>query len=682
AGTTAIASMSLLSLCRDYVAERSRDRLLRRFFSGSIAAFLLLLVLSPGSRIAKTLHVRQKRKLLEVKRQRGPSFSANAHERPRPSVYRRFLFLLRIAVPSLSSRESGTLMIISSLLLLQTSLSLRVLKISGQLGKTVIACDLVAMAKKIVVFMAWCLPVALTNSSVNYCVGILTLQLQSNLSRYFYRRYLNQKVFYPLASSHFVEEVDQRMTKDIESWSLSLTSMYTCLFKPLLDVALFTYKVASITGARGSLAILGYHIGFVVFAHTFLPDLERIVTEQLARNGALVTAHQRLISYAEEYVMTQGQHFHRSLMEKYLASIIEHDQWASYVRGGYSIMEIFFLKYGSLLLSSIICGAAVFNKHTEGMSAADLMAFFVETSYLVNKLSFSIGSILKNLRKLFVLHALTNRVYELQEGIEKAIEDGAGAVAGEVVRGNYIEFDRVPIVLPTGEVLCEELSFYVKPGMNLLVVGPNGCGKSSMVRLLGGLWPLQSGRIMRPRNDQIYYVPQRPYMSNGTLRDQITYPLKSSEAGASEATLLHCLELAVFDDIFAKPNITWDSSLSWAGDTLSMGEKQKLAMARLFFHRPRFAILDECSSMMDVEVEERLYSVCHQLGISLITIAHRRSVWKHHNWILRFDGCGGFLFSPITFVAEGVVVLTNVVNASEPFMVGEEVRLDLSQYDV
>ncbi|RNC30754.1 70 kDa peroxisomal membrane protein, partial [Trypanosoma cruzi] len=160
-------------------------------------------------------------------------------------------------------------MIISSLLLLQTYLSLRVLKISGQLGKTVIACDLVAMAKKIVVFLAWCLPVALTNSSVNYCVGILTLQLQSNLSRYFYRRYLNQKVFYPLASSHFVEEVDQRMTKDIESWSLSLTSMYTCLFKPLLDVALFTYKVASITGARGSLAILGYHIGFVVFAHTF-----------------------------------------------------------------------------------------------------------------------------------------------------------------------------------------------------------------------------------------------------------------------------------------------------------------------------------------------------------------------------------------------------------------------------
>ncbi|RNF19345.1 glycosomal ABC transporter member 1 [Trypanosoma conorhini] len=672
--------MSLLELCRDYVATRSKDWVLARTLACSLTALVLALALSPGRQVAKAIHARKALELLGRQRQRRRSFGMDLADRPRVPSYKRFLFLLRIAVPSLRSRESGTLMIISSLLLLHTYLTLRMLKMGTRLSRTVIGCDLAAMAKGIAAFLAWCLPTALTNSSLQYSLGILTLQLQSNLSRYFYRSYLNQRVFFPLAGSHSVEEVDQRMTKDIEGWSLALAKLYTKLIKPMIDVGIFSYKLASLSGARSPLVIAGYYTGFAAVAYACAPDFEGIVSEQFARNGALVTAHQRLVPFAEEYVMTQGEHFHRSLMSRYLASIIEHEQWASYVRGGYSLVERFVLRYGAVLLGSAVGAAAVFNKRTEGMCTADLMAVFVETSYLVRKLSLSIGSILENLKNCLRLQALTNRVYELQEGIEQAIEDGAGAGAGEVVRGSYIEFDRVPIVLPTNEVLCEELSFYVKRGMNLLVVGPNGCGKSSMVRLLGELWPLQSGRIMKPRSDQIYYLPQRPYMSSGTLRDQITYPLKGSEVLVGESTLLHCLELAMLDDIFAKPNITWDSALSWAGDTLSMGEKQKLAMARLFFHRPSFAILDECSSMMDVEVEERLYNVCHELGISLITIAHRRSVWSHHNWILRFDGCGGFMFSPASFEAEGVVVLTKIATASDPAMVGREVRLDLSHY--
>ncbi|ESL12001.1 hypothetical protein TRSC58_00239 [Trypanosoma rangeli SC58] len=609
------------------------------------------------------------------------SFGVNLADRPRVSSFKRFLFLLRIAVPSLRSRESGTLLITSLLLLLHTYLTLRLVKMSTHLSRTVIGCDLTAVASAILTFLVWCLPTVLTNSSLQYSVGILTLQLQSNLSRYFYRKYLNQRVFFSLASSPCGKELDQRLTKDIESWSLAVTMLYTRLLKPMIDVVLFSYRLTSLSGARSPLVIAGYYTGFAAFTYACAPDFEGIVSEQFARNGALVTAHQRLVPYAEEYAMTQGQNFHRSLMRRYLASIVEHDQWASYVRGGYELMERLVLRHGSVLLGAAVCGAAVFNKHTEGISAADFMAVFTETSYLVRKLAMSIGSIVENFKRCFVLQALTSRVYELQEGIQQAIEDEAGGGAGEVVRGNYIEFDRVPIVLPTNEVLCKELSFYVKRGMNLLVVGPNGCGKSSMVRLLGELWPLQGGRIMKPRGDQIYYVPQRPYMSHGTLRDQITYPLKASEVLVGESTLLHCLEQAMLDDIFLKPDITWDSTLSWAEDVLSMGEKQKLAMARLFFHRPSFAILDECSSMMDVEVEERLYSVCHELGISLITIAHRRSAWSHHNWILRFDGCGGFMFSPVRFEAEGVVVLTKIVTASDPTMVGREVRLDLSQYD-
>jgi ABC-type uncharacterized transport system fused permease/ATPase subunit len=110
---------------------------------------------------------------------------------------------------------------------------------------------------------------------------------------------------------------------------------------------------------------------------------------------------------------------------------------------------------------------------------------------------------------------------------------------------------------------------------------------------------------------------------------------------------------------------------------LSDGEKQRLAMARLFFHRPRFAILDECSSAIDLDVEAKLYEACQSLGISLITIAHRRSVWKYHNYVLRFDGNGNYMFSPLKFDANGNLILTKVINSNVPEVVGTEQRIIL-----
>ncbi|KEG09110.1 70 kDa peroxisomal membrane protein [Trypanosoma grayi] len=673
--------MTLLDACKEYVVLRSADRTLCALLLGSATAIAVAVATSPGRQVAKTLPTRKEVRMLMKAKEERRRRSLSQCNQPCLSSYQRFLFLLRIAVPSLRSKESGMLITISVLLLVRTYLSLCIARMNGHLSKVVVRCDLVAMVKSLVVFLLWCIPTIITNSSLRYCIEMLSLRVQTNLGHYFHRKYLNSKVFYHVVASHDVEEMDQRITKDIEQWSMCVSGLYTSLFKPIIDVALFSYQVAALGGVRSPLIVVAYYTGFAAFAYALAPDMERVAAEQLKRDGTLITAHQRLVPYAEEIIMTQGQTFHHRLMDRYLGSIVRHGQWASYVRGCYSLVETFFVRYGSSVLGYAVCGSAVFAKSTEGMSAADLTAVFVESSYLFRNLAVAVGEVLKNFKAIFVVRALSNRVYELQETIERAKAASAGMGLGEVVRGDHIEFANVPIVLPTMEVLCVGLSFYVRPGMNLLIVGPNGCGKSSIVRILGELWPLQGGRITKPRNDQIYYVPQRPYMSSGTLRDQITYPLKSSELDVSESVLLNCLEMAMLDDIFLKPDITWESSLAWAGDTLSMGEKQKLAMARLFFHQPRFAILDECSSMMDIEVEKRLYSICRQLGISLITIAHRQSVWRHHNWILHLDGCGGYMFSPITFQEDNGVVLTRVVYASDLSVVGQELRLDLSPYN-
>ena len=184
------------------------------------------------------------------------------------------------------------------------------------------------------------------------------------------------------------------------------------------------------------------------------------------------------------------------------------------------------------------------------------------------------------------------------------------------VEGNdTISFNAVQVCTPTvpPRVLVNDLSWELPHGKSLLLTGHNGAGKSSIFRCLGELWPISTGSISRPGvNDtpfenlhNIFYVPQRPYLSMGTIADQVTYPLAYSP------------DLISMDDIDALLDLVQLGDLKKYGDEhftnlearLSRGEQQRLAIARLFFHSPKFAILDECTSAISREMEQLMYAV-------------------------------------------------------------------------
>lgn len=167
---------------------------------------------------------------------------------------------------------------------------------------------------------------------------------------------------------------------------------------------------------------------------------------------------------------------------------------------------------------------------------------------------------------------------------------------------DFIRFTNVPLITPTGEVFVKEISFEVKKGVNTVVTGPNGCGKSSLFRILSGLWPLSGGTLERPGIDKLFYVPQRPYLPPGTLRDQVIYPHSKQtmqRKGKTDEDIRLLLKYVRLEYIEEREK-GFDSMNDWK-DVLSGGEKQRIAMARLFYHRPIFGILDECTSAVSMD---------------------------------------------------------------------------------
>eukprot|EP00588_Corethron_pennatum_P010986 CAMPEP_0194268442 /NCGR_PEP_ID=MMETSP0169-20130528/2765_1 /TAXON_ID=218684 /ORGANISM="Corethron pennatum, Strain L29A3" /LENGTH=740 /DNA_ID=CAMNT_0039009677 /DNA_START=48 /DNA_END=2270 /DNA_ORIENTATION=- len=258
----------------------------------------------------------------------------------------------------------------------------------------------------------------------------------------------------------------------------------------------------------------------------------------------------------------------------------------------------------------------------------------------------------------------------------------SGAYVGQESDKRRLSLDNLTVFTPDkSRMLIDKLSLDLQNHENLLIVGPSGTGKSSLLRAISGLWNSGSGIVDRPHDRSVLFLPQKPYCPLGNLRDQILYPSilpQADDQHKSKTTIIKS-QLTNYDSIRSIQEQFSDGDLlellkrvglkslakrvgngdpykglyevkDW-GKTLSLGEQQRVAFARILVNRPKLVVLDESTSSLDMAGEKVLYGILSEEAacgnISFVSVGHRPSLVKYHNKKLTLGKKGTFLLEDI-----------------------------------
>ncbi|CAI4044396.1 ATP-binding cassette long-chain fatty acid transporter PXA2 SKDI_11G0330 [Saccharomyces kudriavzevii IFO 1802] len=598
------------------------------------------------------------------------------------------------------------------LLNIRTLLSLRVATLDGQLVSTLVKAQYANFTKILLgKWMILGIPASFINSLISYTTKLCAVTINRKISDFLLSKYLsNHHTFYSVASAESVSEIQDNLTRDIYTFSMNSSLLLNQLLKPMLDLILCSFKLltsnTSVMG-EGTLAL-----GLIVYASNSLlkliqPNFTKLTMASASLESWFRSLHSNLHSNNEEIALLRGQKRELANVDYSFYRLVLFLNREIKARAIYDIATAFVIKYTWGAAGLVLCSIPIFFKDTPKEDTLepkepknDMTADFITNRRLLVTASSSIGRFVELKRNIQQLRGIRLRLNKFNDLLDaNKVDDGKEPKdEGCIVEydDSKIKFENVPLITPAYQVLVPELSFDLEHGNHLLIIGPNGCGKSSLFRILGGLWPVRAtanknhqSKLIMPRRTvgkdcAIFYLPQRPYMGNrSTFREQIIYPdtiqqfeeKYHNDYDLGDADLVKILQLLDLEDLVTEnmslvlaqrtskngvqqPSTEDNQSpctikildafsiiRNWS-EELTIGVQQRLAMARMYYHKPKFAVLDECTSAVAPEMEQQMYENAQKFGISLISVCHRTSLWHFHNYLLKFDGKGGYQFGP------------------------------------
>lgn len=470
----------------------------------------------------------------------------------------------------------------------------------------------------------------------DYTKSKLGLYWRRWMTQSFLKKYFTNRAFYKIKYNKEIDNPDQRIAENIDSF------IEECLSYSLQ----LLYNLGQLIAFIGVLwSINQFLVVFVFVAAAFKTLFTIVIGKKLIKLNFNQLQFQANFRYSLVHVRDNSESiaFYQG-EEQELAAI--HQKFAD-VFNNYNALigwqrHLNFFTTGTSYIIPLaplfVLAPHFFSGHLDfGAINQAIEAFTI----VLDALSF----IADSFQGISLFSAQINRL----STFESAVSQATTAPAPEkpiidVVEDSRLALRRVTLETPNYErTLVHDVSVEVPSGKGVMVVGPSGTGKSSLLRAVAGLWKAGTGCIVRPKPEEILFLPQRPYMVMGSLRQQLLYP--RTDFQVSDEVLQAALAEVNLSDLATRIG-GFDVVLDWA-DVLSLGEQQRLAFARLLLTHPLYAVLDESTSALDVENEQQLYQLLKARQTTFISVGHRPTLIQYHDSILELQGQGKWQLIPV-----------------------------------
>ena len=541
-----------------------------------------------------------------------------------------------IAKPYWGSDEKwkarGFLFLLVVLLLAYTGLSVLLNQKQGALISALSAQDQQRFWQTVLVFVGVLVAYAPLFAGYVYLRDRLGLLWRRWLTNRFLDNYLNRRAYYTLNSSNTeIDNPDQRIAEDVKSFTLESLQFLLVVAGSILQMIAFSDVLWGISRPLvGFLAIYAL-IGTVVTTGIFGKPLVRLNFEQLKKEANFRFSLIRIRENAEAIAFYRGEEQESNQAKNRFIEAFDNFSRLIFWQLNLNVFKNAY-EFVPYIIPAIVVAPSIFSGDIEVGKVTEAQGAFM-------RVFFSVNVIVDRFQEITSFGAGIGRLSSFAEYLEQEEDPAAEQDSGE--RPTIKRIEDEPLALQTltlqtpnyQRTLIADLSIELPTAQGLLVVGPSGCGKSSLLRAIAGLWNSGDGTVVRPALEQILFLPQRPYMVLGTLRDQMLYP--NTEAEVTEVDLKQVLQqvnLADLDGRFGGFDIERD----WA-KVLSLGEQQRLTFARLLTNKPAYAILDEATSALDLKNEESLYHHLQATSTTYLSVGHRSTLVNYHHLILELS---------------------------------------------